>query len=104
LAPEDDGGGETCGGGELGMRLPAERLQQREARGGGSRARARVAWPLRFIGAGRSRAGHGRPAAAKRWTPAESCTERTAPRPRWVPRAGSGPGRRVGMLGCGLRA
>jgi hypothetical protein len=31
-----------------------------------------VARPLRFIGAGRSRAGHGRLAAGKRWTPAES--------------------------------
>jgi hypothetical protein len=70
-----------------------------EARGGGGRARARVARPLRFIGAGRSRAGHGRPVAAKRWTPAESCKERTASGPRWVPRAGLESGRRVGMLG-----
>jgi hypothetical protein len=29
-----------------------------------------VARPLRFIGAGRNHAGHGRPAAGKRWTPA----------------------------------
>jgi hypothetical protein len=76
----------------------------REARGGGGRTRARVALPRHFIGAGRSRAGHGRPAAAKRRTPAESCTERTASGPRWVPRAGSGSGWCGPGSGCGLRS
>jgi hypothetical protein len=76
----------------------------REARGGGGRTRARVARPRRFIGAGRSRAGHGRLVAAKRRTPAESCTERTAAGPRWVPRAGSGSGWCGPGSGCGLRS